>query len=183
MNDLDFLQRSRAILWAIAPFLIALFCVMVYAAPFHIGDLTIPMPVLPLMAIYFWTMRNPRLMPPIAIFLIGLFQDFVTGGPVGLWALAYLLSTAIMATQREIFIGRGRTSLWVGFMLAILITTVLVWVIARLSLGAAPFAARLGMEMLITLIFYPAVGRIFSLVHRATNQSRRMVVNSTMGQF
>ncbi len=182
MAGFEVIQRVRALLWAISPLLIGLLFVMIYAAPLRIGSVTIPMPLLPFMAIYFWSMTNPSVMPPPAIFMIGLFQDFLTGGPVGLWALTYLLSIAVLSTQREVFVGKGRSALWAGFALSILIASLIVWLTAWVSLGAVPRAGKLGVEMVVTLIAFVPVSRLFAMVHRATSQSRRMVVNSTMAQ-
>lgn len=171
------------IVWAVLPFLIALLSVMIYVVPLTIGGMTIPMPLLPFMVIYYWSMTRPEFMPAPAIFLTGLFQDVLTGGPVGLWAMVYLLSTAIISTQTEVLAGRGRSALWAGFALAMVIASGLAWFIARIALGGAPSVGRLGTEMLITLLIYPLLGQLFALVQRATIQARRLTVNSTMANF
>ncbi len=179
MGNTAFLQRVTIIAWAVTPFLLALFCVMIYVAPLRIGNLNIPMPLLPFMAIYFWVMTRPQYMPFYAIFLIGLFQDALTGGPMGLWAGSYLLGAAIMSTQAEVIAGRGRSALWLGFLLAAMILFMLVWGAARLSLGPSPSGGRLGLELLITLLAYPIISRGFSMIQRATSHSRRLTVTST----
>lgn len=180
MANLSIIQRFGPYIWAGLPFVLSLLCVMVYVAPLRLGHWTIPMPLFPLMAIYFWSMTRPTLMPFVAIFLIGLFQDFLTGGPVGLWALTYLLTMAVLSTQTDIITGRGRSALWAGFVLTVILATVLVWVFARIALGADPAGGRLGMEMLFTVLTYPLAGRVFTMVQRATNQARRLTVTSTM---
>jgi rod shape-determining protein MreD len=180
MDNSGLLQRLSAVIWAVLPFLLSLLCVMLYVAPLRIGNFTIPMPLFPFMAIYFWSVTRPAFMPYIAIFLIGLFQDVLTGGPVGLWALSYLLTVVIISTQIDVIAGRGRSALWAGFMLAAVVVMALVWIIARIALGPEPAGGRLGSEMLLSVLVYPLVGRLFVLVQRATNQARRLTVTSTM---
>jgi rod shape-determining protein MreD len=153
---------------------------MLYVAPLRLGNFTIPMPLFPFMAIYFWSMTRPEYMPYIAVFLIGLFQDLLTGGPVGLWALTYLLSVVFLSTQIEIIAGRGRSVLWAGFVLAVLIVTIFVWIFARIALGPGPAGGRLGAEIMLSVLAYPFVGRFFMMVQRAPNQARRLTVTSTM---
>ncbi len=177
------LQRLSVVVWAILPFFIALVSVMLYAAPLRIGSVSIPMPLFPFMVIYFWSMTRPEFMPWIAIFLTGLFQDVLTGGPVGLWALTYLLSTAIISTQTEVLAGRGRTALWAGFVIAIVAASFMAWVFARIALGTDPSFGRLGIEILVTLLTFPLAGKAFALVQRATNHARRLTVNSTMARI
>jgi len=180
MGNSVFFQRLSAIVWAGLPFVLSLLCVMLYVAPLRVGNFTIPMPLFPFMAVYFWSMTRPDYMPYVAIFLIGLFQDVLTGGPVGLWALSYLLTVVIVSTQIDVIAGRGRSALWAGFILAAIVATMLVWTIARIALGPDPAGGRLGSEMLLSVLTYPLVGRLFALVQRATNQARRLTVTSTM---
>jgi rod shape-determining protein MreD len=183
MNALGILQRLKNLLWVMLPFLLALFCVFVYASPLRVGNFTIPMPLFPFMVIYFWSMTRPEFMPAMAIFLIGLLQDLLTGGPLGLWALTYLVTTAILSTQIDVIAGRGRGGMWAGFVLAVLLASGLAWGFARLALGPGPAGGRLGMEMLLSILAYPLAGRWFSILQRATNQARRLTVTSTMVDY
>ncbi len=180
MVQVGAVQRTSAVLWAILPFVLAMLCAMIYVAPLRIGGISIPMPLFPFMVIYFWSMTRPVYMPFVAIFFIGLFQDVLTGGPIGLWALTYLLTTALLSTQAEVIAGRGRSVMWSGFILGVLIATFLVWVFARMALGPSPAGGRLGLEMIVTVLTYPLVGRLFAMVQRATTQASRLTVTSTM---
>ena len=46
--------------------------------------------LMPVAAIYFWSVRRPRLMPAIAAFACGLLLDVLTQGPLGVWPVAML---------------------------------------------------------------------------------------------
>src|ERR1051326_2111912 len=51
-------------------------------------------PAFTLMAAYHWTIYRPDLSPPWVLFGIGLLEDLLTGGPVGVTALLLLLARA-----------------------------------------------------------------------------------------
>lgn len=46
--------------------------------------------LMPVAAIYFWSVRRPRLMPAIAAFACGLLLDVMTQGPLGVWPVVML---------------------------------------------------------------------------------------------
>ncbi|VAV96504.1 hypothetical protein MNBD_ALPHA06-1775, partial [hydrothermal vent metagenome] len=98
--------RAGLIAWIGLPALASIVGLLIYVAPVHFMGIAIPMPLFPLMAIFFWAMSRPQLMPPIVVFAIGLIQDLLTGGPLGLWAFAYLVSYTVMITQSDAFAGR-----------------------------------------------------------------------------
>lgn len=53
-------------------------------------------PFAPLGVIHFWLMRRPATMPFPLVFLAGLVVDAVTHGPLGFWALIYLIGGAVV---------------------------------------------------------------------------------------
>ena len=52
------------------------------------------LPFLPVVAIYYWALRRPELVPEWFVFLSGLCLDTLTHGPLGYWALVYLAAYA-----------------------------------------------------------------------------------------
>jgi rod shape-determining protein MreD len=53
-------------------------------------------PFAPLGLIHYWLMRRPATMPFPLVFLAGLVVDGVTHGPLGFWALVYLIGGAVV---------------------------------------------------------------------------------------
>ncbi len=168
------------LLWAAAPFLTGVFAVLLFATPVQLFDMAVPMPLFPFMVVFYWAMLRPNLMPPLAIFLIGLFQDFLSGGPVGLWALSYLLAAALISTQRGIFAWRGRAALWAGFAIAAILVAAISWLAARLALGTAPSGGALFSETLATIVAFALVMPLLDAIRHVTRQARRLTVHSTM---
>ena len=76
-HRMDLLARQ------LTPSMFTLDLVFVNVIPLHIPEFSRVAPLLPLMAIYHWAIFRPRLLPAYAVFLIGLFQDILTGTPIG----------------------------------------------------------------------------------------------------
>jgi rod shape-determining protein MreD len=74
-------------------------------------------PAFALMAVYHWTIYRPDLLPPFGLFAIGLGQDLLTGGTVGVGALLLLLARAAVLRFRRYFINRTFPFVWGGFTL------------------------------------------------------------------
>ena len=55
----------------------------------------VPPPLLALVPVYFWCLVRPDLMTPAAaLFAIGIAEDVLSGGPPGVWTLAFVLTYA-----------------------------------------------------------------------------------------
>jgi rod shape-determining protein MreD len=88
---------------------------MVTVLPLRIpGDATLA-PAFTLMAAYHWTIYRPDLLPPLALFAVGLTEDLLAGGPVGVGALLLLLARAAVLGHRRYFVDRSFPFVWAGF--------------------------------------------------------------------
>lgn len=56
-----------------------------FAAPYQY----VPM-FIPLIVIHYWAIRRPAVLPSWLVFLIGIWVDVLSDGPIGYWALMYL---------------------------------------------------------------------------------------------
>ena len=117
---------------------------------------TIGFEFIPLSLLFFWP-RNSRFGPAIwAVLAIGLLQDLVSGGPLGLWTLTYtLLFVVIDPTVR-----RSRGGLWSQWsVFAILIATgaTLIGLLGGLSLGEAPGLGALCTDAVATAALFPVL--------------------------
>ncbi|MGA8398582.1 MAG: rod shape-determining protein MreD [Stellaceae bacterium] len=74
-------------------------------------------PVFTLMAAYHWTIYRPDLLPPAALFGIGLAEDLLAGSPIGVNALLLLLTRVAVLNHRRYFINRNFPFVWTGFTL------------------------------------------------------------------
>ena len=68
-----FLKRRRRLL--------GVFGVVILALPVRFFDGAVPTPIIPLVIVFFWSIYGPNYLPALSVFLIGLLQDLLTGGP------------------------------------------------------------------------------------------------------
>ncbi len=151
---------------AAAPTLFGLFAVLLLAAPLRFAYGFVPTPILPLVIVYFWTLYGPSYMPAPSVFAIGLLQDFLTGGPLGLWAAVYLGVQYIVLSQRSYFIGRELSVVWVGFAFAAAGASLILWLVMSLMSGELLPLWGLMFQMFITVAAYPVFSIAFSHLHR-----------------
>ncbi|MBL4595158.1 MAG: rod shape-determining protein MreD [Robiginitomaculum sp.] len=166
--------RAGLLAWIGGPTLVSFVGLLIYVAPVHLLGVHIPMPLFPLMAIFFWAMARPQLMPPIIVFAIGLLQDLMTGGPLGLWAFSYLSAYMVMTLKSEMFAAHGDASLWVGFALMVGCTMVAAGLAGWLVFGSQVDWLYLIVQSFITVLVYPLAGRFYRRVQRSTQQARRL---------
>jgi len=69
------------------------------------------------MAAYHWTIYRPDLLPPVALFGIGLAEDLLAGSPMGVNALLLLLTRVAVLGYRRYFVNRNFAFVWTGFTL------------------------------------------------------------------
>jgi rod shape-determining protein MreD len=72
-------------------------------------------PAFMLMAVYHWTIYRPQLLPPTAVFAIGVGYDLLCGGPPGVTSLLLLLTRAAVLRGRRRFVNRSFGFVWAGF--------------------------------------------------------------------
>ncbi len=72
-------------------------------------------PAFTLMAAYHWTIYRPDLLPPLALFALGVAEDLVVGAPVGVTALLLLLVYSVVLSYRRYFVNRTFPFVWSGF--------------------------------------------------------------------
>lgn len=123
-------------------------------------------PSLSLMAVYYWTLYRPDLMPPALIFLIGLVQDVVSGAYLGLTPLLLLGTYSFAVSQRRLFLGKPFALAWGGFLLVLLGTTSMSWIIVSLITRTPVPLLQPALQFGTTLFLFPLVVWLFVRTHR-----------------
>ena len=163
----DLLQRLDATAREATPSLLALALIILGAVPLRLPEFATIIPAFALMAVYYWTLYRADLMPAPAVFGLGLFQDILGGGPLGVSAFVLLAVYGVVLTQRRVLMRRPFAVGWFGFLGVALIGFVLNWLVmtvVHLTLFD-PLAATIQYAM--TVIMYPPVAAIFAAVQRA----------------
>ena len=88
-------------------------------------------PMLTYALIHYWTVKTPRDMPVLFVFIVGLATDIIKGGPLGYWALLYLsgVLTALILAAR---FGSATAGLTVSMLASGVTIAVTGWVVASL---------------------------------------------------
>ena len=86
----------------------------------------------PFILIYFWSLKRSGSLGYGLIFLSGLFNDIVTGLPIGVSSLAYLLICGFSAYLRNITLRPSAIKDWFFFGFTILVVNSLIYLIISL---------------------------------------------------
>ena len=120
--------------------------------PFGAPELSVILPSLTMPLVYFWSINRPEVMPPAVAFIIGLWQDILVGGPLGLMALTLVLMRGVVETQRQVFRNQSAAFIWMGFAIISVGLTLLVWAVASWwywsGFSIMPFLMQWGLGIL-----------------------------------
>lgn len=158
---------------ALVPVLCGLFFALIANVPISVTGGQVPSPLLALVAIYFWCLVRPDLMTPSASFAIGLLEDVLSGGPPGVWTLAFVLTYALVARQRDSFASLSGLAAVVGFASASAFCCFVAWATIGLLSWRVPHLAPIVGELAMTVLFYaPTMVVVSRLHHRLVGPSR-----------
>lgn len=124
-------------------------------------------PMLPVVAVYYWSLYRPELLPPVAVFAIGLLVDSLSGIPLGVNALLLLAVCAFVRSQRQLLEPRGFILHWFAFLVVVVLFEGLRWALMSILGGAlvsiGPPAYRAGLATTL----YPFLSWVLLKVHHA----------------
>ncbi|WBQ11152.1 rod shape-determining protein MreD [Hyphomonadaceae bacterium ML37] len=169
--------RDSNALWpSVAGFIVSLVLALVlYTAPSSVGGLPDLTPSLPLIALYIWAVRRPWFVSPPVILLVGLLQDLISGGVMGVWALAYLAAFAI-ARPRSDEGAADLVPLTVRFVVLSLLAFGFAWGVGSAAIGVPAGVMPLITEAIVTILVFPMLGWVF-----ARRKERSAMFNSGRG--
>ena len=126
------------------------------------------LPLLPVVAIYYWTLDPDAWLPEWVIFLAGLALDVLTQGPLGYWALVYLFAYIVAIFASRIAVD-GVVSRAVLLACAVITVTGFAWLAASIyfleMLDAGSYARGAIFAVLSALLIAPVLG-IFRAVSK-----------------
>ncbi len=142
-------------------------------ALFLIGFVSLPQPFsllvnapLWLMALYYWSLFRPTLLPHMIVFLSGLCVDLLSGYPVGLHALLFLMIRLFVSSQRRFLIGQTFMMIWLGFGIVLTAYVVCEWVfLSLISLKILPISGAV-YESVFGLLMFPVVLLLLHFTHK-----------------
>ena len=157
-----FWQRLDAFARNLTPVALTLLLVILNVVPTHVPGIARGVPLLPLIAVFHWSIHRPHLMPALAVFLIGLFQDGLSGAPFGLHALIFLAVQGVVLFQHKFFMGKSFFVHWLGFGLVGAGAAMLSWLLLSAFYVTLFAADAIAFQYVLTVATFPLLVFFFS---------------------
>lgn len=123
-------------------------------------------PFFVLMVVYYWSVCRPTLVPPAAVFLIGIVMDVLSGLPVGLTAAILVASQWLVRGQRRYLLGQSYAVLWTGFAITCAAAAFAQWGLFGLTRLAWPSPVPVAVSCGIGILLFAPVSFLLHQVHR-----------------
>ena len=159
-NRLDLIARN------ILPFFATILLIMVAMVPLRVPILSPVIPSLPVIAVYYWSVYKPNLMPVWAIFLIGLFHDLLAAGPPGVGILSLLLVHGLVESLRRFLVGAGFLSIWLVFVPVAAAASLAAWLLTCLVETRLFELEPTVFRYFATIAVYPCLAWVLSQLQR-----------------
>jgi rod shape-determining protein MreD len=165
MSGFDFTWRNieSNLRLAVPQMLLALFVVLSFLA---VPDGGGSEPYFVLMAIYYWAIYRPTLVPSYLCFGTGLLIDILSGAPLGLHALIFILMRWIISDQRRFLMGQSYITLWAVFCLIAALAAAIQWGVFGLLHMEWPFPTDAMISVGLSIFLFPFVTLLLIRVHR-----------------
>jgi len=157
---------SGRVFSAIIPVTLALLGVLVANFPVSFLGGLVPPPLLVFMPLYFWGMVRPDLMSPFWVFVLGVLEDLLSGGPPGVWAASFLAAYFLIDRQRDMLAGLSGIGAIAGFAVATLVACTSAYLIVAMYYWHLPPLAPVMAELAMTVVVYALIVPLLVLVHR-----------------
>ena len=161
------LRRLHEFATNLTPFVVSLVLIMLGAVHINVPAIGSVAPNLGLIAVFYWTIYRPDLMPAVAVLPLGLWQDLLNGEPVGLNGLTLLIVYGAIVFQRTFFRGKSFLVVWWAFGLTAAFAALVYWlaVIGWHLRYVDP--TPLGFQVVLTLTVFPFLYWLLSWVLRS----------------
>jgi 4-hydroxybenzoate polyprenyltransferase len=112
-------------------------------------------------------------MTPAVALTIGFAEDVLSGGPPGVWTLAFVLTYALVARQRDSFAGLSGLAAVLGFAAAAAVCCASAYFTIAALYAHLPLLAPVLSELAMTVLFYAPTALVAGwLHHRLVGASR-----------
>ena len=164
-------QRLDLFSRQLTPFLLTILLICISSVPYEIPNLGRVMPLLSLIAIFHWGVYRAELLPNYAVFFIGFFQDVLSGVPIGIHTLIYILAYNLILTQQRFFARKSFYIIWLGFAVVSAGVMFLLWgfisILSGVVIDFVPVISQYG----IGVGMYPIISYAFSRWQQVILQS------------
>ena len=150
----------------VAPIATVLVLLFLGLVPFGVPGLPLIAPAGTQIAVFYWAVYRPDLMPPLAAFGLGFAQDALAGTPLGVASLSFLILQGIAFSQRKAFIDKPFLLVWLGLAAAVTAASLAAWALSSVLLGGFIPPERPLFQGLATIALFPVFAWVLVRVHR-----------------
>jgi len=166
MNDRLGLSFSGSFA-SVLPFLCGAVGVVVANVPISFLGGLVPSPLLAFMPVYFWCLVRPDLMPAPAALALGALEDLLSGGPMGIWALSFVVAYTLIDRERDGFAGLSGFAAIIGFAAAMLVAEVTAFLVVAATHATFPPLGPFVLQAVTTiLLYFPGLALLTQIHHR-----------------
>lgn len=123
-------------------------------------------PLFLLMAVYYWAVFRPTLIPPVMAFIWGVLFDVLAGFPIGMNALLLVFVQWIVRDQRLFLMGQSYGTLWLGFAVTVAGYSLAQWALFALMSFSLPDYKPAAAAGLLSVGLFPVVSLLLVSAHR-----------------
>ncbi len=141
----------------LTPFVLTIGLVLISVLPIPVPGTSPITPALTLMAVYYWSVYRPDLLPIAATFIIGVVQDTLSGAPLGMTSLVLLSVQGVVMAQYRFFNGRTFMVEWWGFLVIAPGAITAAYLLATIYSGTLLSVRPFGFQLMLTVALYPCI--------------------------
>lgn len=176
-------ERAGVALRLLVPYVFIVLFFLLDMVPIHIPPFGEIRPCFTIMAIFYWAIYRPTLIPNWIVFLLGLALDLVSGLPMGINAFIFLLVYWIISDQRRVFVGQPFLTVMIGFTLVLGASNILRWALFCFLTGThVPFLPVAGV-IISGLFIFPLINILLHMIHKLLPEQPSLVIRSRTGKL
>jgi rod shape-determining protein MreD len=155
----------------ILPRLISVLLITLCGVKYNITGFSYLIPSIESLILFYWTIHNPRVVSKSFLIILGIYQDLLTGLPLGLSSLCYIIMNYALLSQRRYFIKSPFNVTWIGFFIFNLFAIILKSMLLMLYYQDFFVPTSMVIYFITTICCYP----IFHLLFNHCNLQDKIV--------
>ncbi len=159
-------QHAYFVIRMSVPYMFMALLFLLNLVPFSwlIGDgASVP---LTLIAIYYWSIYRPTLLPEWLMFVVGIMLDLLSGMPVGINAFIFIVLRWSISRQRLFLTAQPFVMVWCGFLLANISYGLMSWALFGLAHFHWTPLQPVWVSIALGVGLFPFVNMLLHLTHK-----------------
>ena len=145
------------------PVMTVFLSVFITILPYKADYLSLLMPLLTPITIYFWSVYQPQHLSYISVFLLSIFKDIMEDNVIGISTICFLLFQAMIRFQRKCIINNAFIVVWAGFIFFLSIILLIPLILVHFSIDTQNYKFTIIFsQWLITIFVYVPIHWLLS---------------------